>query len=75
MAFLARPNKESKARKYWNLYHHNIGRILILLAIANIFYGIHLGKEGSAWTISYGIVLAVLLSIAVVFETGLWSRD
>lgn len=73
MAFLARPKKESKLRKYWNLYHHNTGRVLIILAVANIFYGIHLGKEGSGWRVGYGIVLAVLLLIAVIFETRLWS--
>ncbi|XP_061349923.1 cytochrome b561 and DOMON domain-containing protein At3g07570-like [Gastrolobium bilobum] len=76
MAFLGRPNKESKVRKYWNLYHHNIGRVLIILAIANIFYGIYLGKEGSAWLVGYGIVLALLLSIAVFFKIRPWStRD
>jgi hypothetical protein len=75
MAFVARPEKESKVRKHWNLYHHNIGRMVIILAIANIFYGIHLGKEGSEWMVAYGIVLAVLLSIAVIFEIGLWSKD
>ncbi|KAF1863640.1 hypothetical protein Lal_00030709 [Lupinus albus] len=75
MAILARPKKESKARKYWNLYHHNIGRVLIILAIANIFYGIHLGREGSGWKVGYGIVLAILLFIAIIFETRLWSRD
>ncbi|CAJ2662929.1 unnamed protein product [Trifolium pratense] len=75
MAFVARPKKESKVRKHWNLYHHNIGRIVIILAIANIFYGIHLGKEGSQWMVAYGIVLAILLSIAVIFEIGLWSKD
>lgn len=75
MAFVGRPNKESKVRKYWNFYHHNLGRILIILAIVNIFYGIHLGKEGSGWKVGYGIVLAILLSIAAIFEIGLWSRD
>lgn len=75
MALLARPKKESKVRKHWNLYHRTTGRILIIVAIANIFYGIHLGREGSEWMIAYGIVLALLLSIAFIFETGLWSRD
>ncbi|XP_054785287.1 cytochrome b561 and DOMON domain-containing protein At3g07570 isoform X2 [Prosopis cineraria] len=75
MAILARPKKESKARKYWNLYHHNTGRILIILAIANIFYGIHLGHEGSAWKIGYGIVLAILFFIAFIFEMRKWSDD
>ncbi|KAK4268100.1 hypothetical protein QN277_024803 [Acacia crassicarpa] len=75
MAILARPNREAKARKYWNLYHHNTGRILIIIAIANIFYGIHLGHEGSAWKIGYGIVLAILFFIAFIFEMRKWSDD
>ena len=75
MALLARPNKASKVRRYWNWYHHNTGRVLIILAIANIFYGIHLGREGNAWTVSYGVVLAVILFIAVIFEIRLWSID
>ncbi|KAL2964853.1 hypothetical protein AAZX31_16G026300 [Glycine max] len=75
MALLGRPKKESKVRKYWNAYHHNMGRILIILAIANIFYGIKLGKEGSGWNIGYGIVLAVLFTMAITFETQLCSRD
>ncbi|XP_020207534.1 cytochrome b561 and DOMON domain-containing protein At3g07570 [Cajanus cajan] len=75
MAILGRPKKESKVRKYWNLYHHNMGRILIILAVANIFYGIQLGKEGSGWNIGYGIVLAILLTMAITFEAQLCSRD
>ncbi|KAK7349454.1 hypothetical protein VNO77_06833 [Canavalia gladiata] len=75
MAFVARPKKVSKTRKYWNIYHHNMGRILIILAIANIFYGIQLGKEGREWNIGYGIVLGVLLTIAVIFETKLCSTE
>ncbi|KAK7292770.1 hypothetical protein RJT34_15623 [Clitoria ternatea] len=75
MAFLARPKKESKGRKYWNLYHHNTGRILIILAIANIFYGIQLGKEGSGWNIGYGVALGILLSLAFIFETRLCSEE
>ncbi|KAL9304079.1 hypothetical protein ACSQ67_021342 [Phaseolus vulgaris] len=75
MALIGRPKKESKVRKYWNLYHHNTGRILIILAVANIFYGIQLGKEGSGWNIGYGIVLAILLTMALTFETQLCSKD
>jgi len=75
MALLGRPRKESKVRKYWNLYHHNMGRILIILAVANIFYGIQLGKEGNGWNIGYGIVLAILLTMALTFETQLCSKD
>ncbi|XP_010524635.1 PREDICTED: cytochrome b561 and DOMON domain-containing protein At3g07570 [Tarenaya hassleriana] len=68
MALLARPDKQSKYRRYWNWYHHNVGRILIILAIANVFYGIHLGKAGSAWNGGYGFVVAVLFLVAVGLE-------
>ncbi|CAK8560732.1 unnamed protein product [Lathyrus sativus] len=74
LAFVARPKKGSKVRKHWNLYHHNIGRMVIILSIANIFYGIHLGNEGSGWMVGYGIVLAILISIALIFEIGVWSK-
>ncbi|XP_058743909.1 cytochrome b561 and DOMON domain-containing protein At3g07570 isoform X1 [Vicia villosa] len=74
LALVARPKKGSKVRKHWNLYHHNIGRTVIILSIANIFYGIHLGNEGSGWMVGYGVVLAILISIAVIFEIGLWSK-
>ena len=75
MAFIARPDKESKVRKHWNLYHHNTGRVLIILAISNIFYGIHLAKEASEWRVGYGVVVAILLFIAVILETRMWSKD
>ncbi|CAB4291077.1 unnamed protein product [Prunus armeniaca] len=54
MAILVRPEKESKTRKYWNWYHQGVGRILIIFAIANVFYGIHLGEKGKAWNAGYG---------------------
>ncbi|KAK9226321.1 hypothetical protein WN943_011368 [Citrus x changshan-huyou] len=74
MAFLARPNKESKVRKYWNWYHQNMGRILIIFAIANIFYGIHLGEKGKGWNAGYGITIAILFLIAIVLEIRMWMR-
>ncbi|KAJ7961737.1 Cytochrome b561 and DOMON domain-containing protein [Quillaja saponaria] len=74
MAFLARPNKDLKVRKYWNWYHHNVGRILIIFSVANIFYGIHLGKEGNGWKAGYGIVLVILITISVVLEIRMWTR-
>ncbi|GKU97812.1 hypothetical protein SLEP1_g10897 [Rubroshorea leprosula] len=72
MAFLARPNKTSKVRKYWNWYHYSVGRILMVFAIANIFYGIHLGKEGHRWTAGYAVVIALLFLIAIVLEIRMW---
>ncbi|KAM4070266.1 hypothetical protein ACJW30_12G152400 [Castanea mollissima] len=74
MALLARPNKESKFRKYWNWYHQNVGRILIILAIVNIFYGINLTGTGHGWTAGYGVLLGVLFIITVVLEIRFWIR-
>ncbi|GAB4841543.1 hypothetical protein Ancab_022257 [Ancistrocladus abbreviatus] len=67
-AILIRPQKGSKVRKYWNWYHLFTGRILIIFAVANIFYGIHLGREGVGWNAAYGIILAILFILAIVLH-------
>ncbi|GMN50163.1 hypothetical protein TIFTF001_019320 [Ficus carica] len=68
MALLARPNIESKHRKYWNWYHYGVGRTLIVFAIVNVFYGIHLGNEGTGWTAGYAVVLGILFLTSAVLE-------
>ncbi|KAJ0244337.1 Cytochrome b561 and DOMON domain-containing protein [Hirschfeldia incana] len=68
LALLGQPDKESKYRKYWNWYHHNIGRVMIILTIFNIFYGIHLGKAGTSWSVGYGSAVGVLALVAIVLE-------
>ncbi|KAL5562269.1 hypothetical protein UlMin_032016 [Ulmus minor] len=73
-ALLARPNKEAKTRKYWNWYHYTVGRILVVFAIANVFYGIHLGGEGKGWNAGYGAVLFVLFVASALFEYRMWMR-
>lgn len=74
MAFLARPNKESKVRKYWNWYHYTVGRVLIFLAAVNVFYGIHLGNGGTAWNAAYAIVLVLLVAVAVLLQLRMMTR-
>ncbi|KAF8402354.1 hypothetical protein HHK36_013308 [Tetracentron sinense] len=74
MALLGRPDKASKVRKYWNWYHYSLGSILIVFAISNVFYGIHLGGAGSGWKVGYGSVLAILFLVAIVLEVKLWMR-
>ncbi|XP_076917556.1 cytochrome b561 and DOMON domain-containing protein At3g07570-like [Bidens hawaiensis] len=68
LALLVRPSVDAKTRKYWNLCHHNVGRIMISFAIFNIFYGIHLAKAGSSWNVGYGIVLAIFVITIVILE-------
>ncbi|XP_016506336.1 cytochrome b561 and DOMON domain-containing protein At3g07570 [Nicotiana tabacum] len=72
IAFLARPGKESKVRKYWNWYHYTLGRVLILLAAVNIFYGIHLGDAGTAWNVGFAVTLFVLFTTAAILEIRMW---
>ncbi|KAF3790100.1 Cytochrome b561 and DOMON domain-containing protein [Nymphaea thermarum] len=66
-ALLARPDKSSKVRKYWNWYHHWVGRIAIAIGIGNTFYGISLGGDGS-WNIGLGIAIGVLGLTAMIME-------
>ncbi|KAK2966596.1 hypothetical protein RJ640_025281 [Escallonia rubra] len=74
IAFLVRPDKASKVRKYWNWYHYAVGRILLLFAAVNIFYGIHLAKAGSGWNAGYGTAVAILLIVSVVLEARMWMK-
>lgn len=68
IAFLARPDKTSKVRKYWNWYHFIVGRVLIFAAAVNVFYGIHLGKAGAGWNAGFASVLVLLFIITLILE-------
>lgn len=72
-AFLARPDKAAKARRYWNWYHYGVGRLVIVLAVANVFYGIHLGDAGGGWNVGFGAVLALFCITAIVLEFRKWA--
>jgi len=68
MAILARPTMESKIRRYWNWYHHYVGRGAILLAFVNIFYGFHISHENQAWSYIYGIFIGIFGVVFLVLE-------
>ncbi|TVU36200.1 hypothetical protein EJB05_18123, partial [Eragrostis curvula] len=68
MALLARPAKETKARRYWNWYHHNVGRA----AVVNVFYGLKLASERQEWSYVYGIIVGVF-AVACLGEEE-WRR-
>uniref|UniRef100_A0ACD5US25 Uncharacterized protein n=1 Tax=Avena sativa TaxID=4498 RepID=A0ACD5US25_AVESA len=74
-AVLARPDKMSKVRRFWNWYHHNIGRAAILLAIANVFLGLTIAKEVSAYIVSYGVFVAVWVMAVAAFEFKRYYED
>ncbi|CAI9298566.1 unnamed protein product [Lactuca saligna] len=75
IAILIRPSKDSKVRKYWNWYHHNVGRLLILFAIFNVFYGIYLAHAGSEWNVTYGVFLGIIVTVALSLELRLLTED
>ncbi|RRT42747.1 hypothetical protein B296_00056893 [Ensete ventricosum] len=72
MAVLMRPKKEAKARKYCNWYHHNVGRVAIVCAVANIFFGLWLAKEARDRSYGYGIFVGVWVVVCFVLEE--WRR-
>lgn len=74
IAFFLRPDTDSKIRRYWNWYHHWSGRLVLFLAVVNIFLGIHAADAGTSWKVVYGINLAVLLLATIILEVLLWTR-
>ncbi|PAN27095.1 hypothetical protein PAHAL_5G058700 [Panicum hallii] len=72
LAFLARPGKGSKVRRYWNWYHHYVGRAAVACAVANVFVGLSVAHEASAAGAFYGVSLAVWVLASVVLEVRLW---
>ncbi|KAI9111246.1 hypothetical protein K1719_017857 [Acacia pycnantha] len=69
ISLVLRPRKESSLlRKYWNYYHHNVGRILLIFASVNSFYGLSLGGEGSKWFAGYGATVSFLVVVAIILE-------
>lgn len=70
LAFFARPQKETKMRRYWNWYHHWIGRISLFFGAVNIVLGIRMAasNEEVGWKIGYGFVLSATLLAFLVLE-------
>jgi hypothetical protein len=74
-AFLIRPVKTSKIRRYWNWYHHNIGRAAVILGIVNIFIGLDIANESTGWSVGYGIFLALWGLSCIILEVKAWMAD
>ncbi|PIA34703.1 hypothetical protein AQUCO_03700172v1 [Aquilegia coerulea] len=73
-ALCVRPDKENKMRKYWNWYHHWVGRVSLFVAATNIISGIRLQGLHSSWQISYGIILSVTVIFVIILEVLLQMR-
>ncbi|KAK3001118.1 hypothetical protein RJ639_022475 [Escallonia herrerae] len=68
LAFFLRPSKDSKNRRYWNWYHHWVGRIALFFGAVNIVLGIHSGEAGNGWKITYGFLLGIALVLCSALE-------
>ncbi|KAL8028095.1 hypothetical protein ABFS82_14G134800 [Erythranthe guttata] len=74
LAFITRPSKDSKYRRYWNWYHNWVGRICLFFGAVNIVMGIQIAGEGQSWKIGYGFLVGSILVIVIVLETLLRIR-
>ncbi|KAK2365418.1 cytochrome b561 and DOMON domain-containing protein [Trifolium repens] len=68
LAFFLRPNRDSKFRKIWNLYHGWFGRMALFFASLNIVLGMQAAGAGSDWKISYGFVVGIIIVAVIVLE-------
>lgn len=73
LALWLRPKPDAKYRKHWNVYHHMIGYITIILIIVNIFEGLDVLQPGEKWTNAYIVVLTVLGGTSFVMEIVIWT--
>lgn len=72
LALLIRPQKDHKYRLYWNIYHHTIGYMVILLSIINIFKGFDILNPEKKWQRGYVAVIVILSITAVILEGSTW---
>ncbi|XP_004494817.1 cytochrome b561 and DOMON domain-containing protein At3g61750 isoform X1 [Cicer arietinum] len=68
LAFLLRPNKDSKIRKIWNLYHGWFGRLALFFAALNIVLGMQAAGAGNDWKTSYGFLVSINIVAVIVLE-------
>lgn len=74
LALGLRPKKDAKVRKYWNWYHHWVGRLALFLAVINIFVGLHMGRAERDFKVGYIAILSIELAAFVILELLLWLR-
>lgn len=67
-----RPKKDHKYRLYWNIYHHSIGYLILVLGIVNVFKGLDILNPAKHWKSTYIITIAVLGGIALFLEAVTW---
>ncbi|KAF9590743.1 hypothetical protein IFM89_038056 [Coptis chinensis] len=71
-ALLLRPKPDHKYRFYWNIYHHSMGYLVIILSVVNIYKGFDILEPEKKWKRIYTGVLITLGVIAVILEAFTW---
>lgn len=74
LAVVLRPKKDAKVRKYWNWYHHWVGRLALFLAVVNIFVGLHMSDAEHGFKVGYISILSIEIGAFVILEFLLWLR-
>ncbi|CAL9158254.1 cytochrome b561 and DOMON domain-containing protein At5g47530-like [Musa acuminata AAA Group] len=72
-ALLLRPDKKNKHRIYWNMYHHSVGYLVIILSVVNTFEGFEILLPAKKWKHAYIATIVLLLVIALVLEVITWA--
>ncbi|KAJ7298876.1 hypothetical protein O6H91_04G019000 [Diphasiastrum complanatum] len=72
LSLLMRPQKDHKVRTYWNVFHHTLGYTTIILAIVNIFEGLHILQPKSSWRNAYLGILIALGAVSLILEVITW---
>jgi hypothetical protein len=74
LALLFRPKKDAKLRQFWNWYHESVGRITLILAVGNIFLGMHMADAQHSLRVGYAIILTLELLATLVLEFMVWLQ-
>jgi hypothetical protein len=57
-------------RRYWNWYHHYVGRAAVACAMANVSVGLPVAREAAALGMFYDSFLAVWVAASAVIYTA-----
>ncbi|KMZ64580.1 Auxin induced-like protein [Zostera marina] len=71
-ALLLRPKKSDKYRIYWNVYHHSVGYLIVILSIVNIVKGLNILNPAEKWKYAYISTISTLGGVALVLEIVTW---
>jgi membrane protein YdbS with pleckstrin-like domain len=63
VAFLIRPKPQSRYRKFWNLWHWWLGRLVLVAALGNFFFGLWLVGSSPPWYIGAAAIICAWIFI------------